>query len=97
MSSEEQSTHVPPFVETNPPFTDKINLDNPTMIDLEFLSKEEKESLLRELQKRQSLASREITWTSDHAKLFLKLQAELSTNKTGHYVPEKDKPLSERR
>ncbi len=96
MTTEEQSIHTPPFIETNPPFTDKFNLDNPSMIDLTLLNKEEKENLLRELQKRQGLASREISWTGDHVKLLLKLQAELSANKIDDYVPEKDKPFYKR-
>jgi hypothetical protein len=82
--------------EHTPPFTDKFDLDNPAMIDLELLSKTEKEKLLRDLQKRQGFASREISWTGDHVKLLLKLQAELSENKTDSYVPEKDKPFYKR-
>lgn len=90
-----ETKHTPPFHQEKVitfksvhPFTDSFSsesaqviLDEPTMIDLNLLKEQEKLTLLRELEKRQTYADDvKISWTKDHADLLLKLRKQLGEN-----------------
>lgn len=91
---------IPPFypedidaLESPLPFTTSFNLDEPSMIDLSLLDKQEKEVLLKELEKRQNHHDASTSWTKDHIGLLFKLRTQLDKNKSvDAYIPLKDRP-----
>ncbi len=95
-----ETQYTPPFypedisaLEGPLPFTTSFNLDEPSMIDLSLLDKQEKEALLKELEKRQNHHDASTSWTKDHVDLLFKLRAQLDKNTSADtYIPLKDRP-----
>jgi len=95
-----ETQHTPPFypedvsaLESPLPFTTSFNLDEPNMIDLNLLNRQEKETLLRELEKRQNHHDAKTNWTKDHIDLLFEVRTQLNKNiNTDDYIPLKDRP-----
>lgn len=75
----------------------KATVENPDITLLEYMTLEEKRSLLKDLYQFQSNATINNPWiTEKHGKLKNLLEQELSQGSTSMEVPMKDRPLKDR-